>query len=153
MFACEKEDRVQLFLEANSSELEAIIPDTKFLKDEVAPTCLRGGGQIHLGPVDLYAAGFICKARSKQNSNRSGPATVRSEKESTGTSWAEIKGYIESHQPKSVILENIVQWAPRLTSMGRLCESSSYQENPLCQVLWLLAPPKHLILSGGCDQA
>ncbi len=62
--------------------------------------------------VDIFAAGFVCKARSRLNSQRAGSSCVRLQQATTGESWAMISKYIAVHQPRAVMLENVVVLGP-----------------------------------------
>ena len=85
LFSCESDPHVQDFLVEHHPGMEALVGDMKFLDGDSAPTVKKGppGNSIMLGTLDLFMAGFVCKARSKVKPGRARPTCIR---DGTGTS-------------------------------------------------------------------
>lgn len=109
-FACEKQTPVQAFLLQNFPDLEVLVPDLQFLADETVPCIHRDGstGFAQLPKVELFAAGFVCKSRSKLNSKAAEHrGCVQRGTDLTGESFAATGAYIRAHRPSLVFLENV----------------------------------------------
>ena len=102
-FACEKQPLVQEFLLQHFSDLEVLVPDLSFMGDHSVPSIGRDGKTegVELPKVHFFAAGFVCKSRSKLNAQASAHrGCVQKGTELTGESFAATCAYIKGYRPQ-----------------------------------------------------
>lgn len=108
VFSCERDKDAQAFLLSQFPRMEALIENIRDLDQEWAPT-IHGtaSGLLQMDKVDIFAAGFSCKARSKLNCNRAAADCVQNGTACTGETFSHLAAYISRHRPRCVLLENV----------------------------------------------
>ncbi|CAK0804534.1 unnamed protein product, partial [Prorocentrum cordatum] len=109
VFACEKDQKKQKFLQAQFPQLECIFGDVSGLHSRTAKNMINDR-RVPIPYVDLFAAGFSCKSRSNANNNSSSHKNCVQEGDldtETGYTFHHIYRYILRSKPRLLFLENV----------------------------------------------
>ena len=114
-FSCEATPGKQDWIRENFPGLPQLFPDVKKLHTGECLNVITGRHEP-VPAVDLFLAGFVCKAVSTMNNDRhSYGACVEHGIGETGDTFSGVRQYVERFRPKMVMCENVIRsiWRER----------------------------------------
>jgi hypothetical protein len=130
-FSCECDERKQKWIQASCPQLTTLFGDITQLCQRTALNVMSN--ELEPVPdVTIFIAGFSCKDVSNLNPNQSGHGGYVSHADgTTGITFDGVLGYVLLHNPKFIILENVMGLATsnngdNLVEVKHLLERAGY---------------------------
>jgi site-specific DNA-cytosine methylase len=109
IFACEnQEEKIEFLRQEFKDDISYIFERVESLGDKSAKD-LKTGERVVIPWVEWLFAGFSCTSRSNFNVNRKANkgCLLNDTEAATNVTWRGVKGYIISHKPSIITLENV----------------------------------------------